>query len=95
MKELPIRRFTTVVDYLVEETIITKGGVAIGTYRPWSPPVEVAGGVAVMDDTARKAIEPDKTKVERGQIRKGLGDLPGEERKEVQWRPVPKPGKPK
>lgn len=59
---------------------------------------------ASMDDIAKKAIEPDKVKPDgRGQLRKGLGDLPGESHEPkptVQRdpsfghsRPAPKPGK--
>lgn len=87
MKELPIRRFTTVVGYLTEDTVITKDGSPIGVYRPlnkdtlsdtdlskiWEHLEEVP-----MDESVKKAIEPDKAQVKRGAIRKGLGDLPGE-----------------
>ena len=87
MKEVPLRRFITVVPYLTEPVSITRDGERLGMFYP-------DASRSTMDDTARKSIEKDQTKVERGQIRKGLGDLPGE-RKDAptpEFRPVPKPG---
>ena len=54
---------------------------------------------ASVDDTAKKAIEPDQTKVSRGKVTKGLGELPGEPKPTIErdpykdFRPVPKTGK--
>jgi hypothetical protein len=100
MKEVPLRRFTTVVSYLTEPVMVTKDGEAIGAFTPIDKVANIHKQAHemenTMDDTARKAIEPDKTKVERGQIRKGLGDLPGEAKdapKTPEFRPAPKPGK--
>ena len=94
MKEVPLRRFTTVVSYLTEAVYITKDGVPLGVFAPGTPDFLLKE--RTMDDTARKSIEKDQTKVERGQVRKGLGDLPGETKdapRTPEFRPAPKPGK--
>ena len=122
MKELPIRKFTTVVSYLNEPVTITKDGRAIGTFTPMyeavqtsqigtftmtnssATPDEVAQvqemwkGASV-DEPVKKAIEPDKAKVQRGRLTKGLGQLPGEDPDKTfdpsfgRSKPAPKPGK--
>lgn len=57
---------------------------------------------ASMDEPVKKAIEPDKVKVQDGKLRKGLGPLPGEKEARTllekpdsyhSWNPAPKPGK--
>lgn len=79
MKELPIRKFTTVVGYLTETVTITVDGRPIGTYTPiWKTEVK-----AHMDEPIRKAIEPEQVKQTDGRLSKGLGTLPGQ--------PAPKP----
>ena len=111
MKELPIRRFTTVVGYLSEEVIITKDGKPIGTFTPLkvftdkvdasvANILQVAKEATMPEEPVKKAIESDKTKVDNsGQLRKGLGNLPGEGPVHTDYgydrsfRPVPKPGK--
>lgn len=114
MKELPIRRFTTVVSYLTEPVSITKDGMAIGVFLPGDQYQKGQSELlmeqltvdrlemkeASMDNTAKKAIEPDRVKESRGKISKGLGDLPGEPKREAikdssfgHSRPAPKPGK--
>ena len=61
--------------------------------------------VASVDKPVVKAIEPERVKVDQGgTLRKGLGDLPGEDKPVVpgqgiaggawrEFRPAPKPGK--
>ena len=100
MKEVPLRRFTTVVSYLTQPVMVTKDGEPIGAFTPIAMVANIhkqAHEVEKnMDDTARKSIEKDQTKVERGQVRKGLGDLPGEAKdapRTPEFRPAPKPGK--
>lgn len=112
MKELPIRKFTTVVEFLTEPTTITNNGAAIGQFLPkvWLdkvPTIPVRdravgeGGVNV--DDVKKAIEPDKVKIQERpgkppELSKGLGDIPGMTRSDPtfgQSRPAPKPGKTK
>lgn len=104
MKEVPIRRFTTVVGYLSEPVTITKDGQALGVYRPIDTPaltepysqVRPMMKEAAVDEPVKKAIEPDKVKPKAdGTLRKGLGPLPGEEpdRTYRDFRPAPKPKK--
>lgn len=111
MKEVPIRRFTTVVNYLTEPVNITNNGETIGFYTPLSHLSAIAKDVPVIEsikeasvqDPVKKAIEIEKPRVDKtGQIRKGLGPLPGEptgeptldvDRTYREFRPVPKPGK--
>jgi hypothetical protein len=98
MKELPIRKFTTVVGYLTEEVTITMDGQPIGTYRPLSGGNGVTGMIDLGSDVSpktvneiRKAIEPDKVKRQPdGTLTKGLGEIPGT-KSSVEYRPVPKP----
>lgn len=49
---------------------------------------------AAVEEPIKKAIEPDKTREVKGQLRKGLGPLPGEEKSDNFGRPkpAPKPG---
>jgi len=81
MKELPIRKFTSVVGYLTEAVTITSNGRPIGTYTPTdSAAIEVIHlpKEATVEDV-KKAIETDRVSREpRGRLTKGLGDLPGE-----------------
>jgi len=44
-------------------------------------------------DEVKKAIEPDKTKVSRGRLSKGLGELPGDApKKDGEFKPKPSSG---
>jgi hypothetical protein len=91
MKTLPIRKFTTVVSYLTEAVAITNDGKVIGTFTP-------AQNGGHVEEPVKKAIEPDKAKEVGGQMRKGLGPLPGEAPTPTRpdpayqrFNPVPKP----
>ena len=107
MKEVPIRRLTTVIPYLTEKVVVTNAGQPIGTYTPFSAPIPVGDDVlpgilefyegSDMKEPVKKAIEPDAVKQQPdGRLSKGLGDLPGETAPEPKgvWsgKPVPKPG---
>lgn len=99
MKELPIRKFTTVVGFLTEPTTITNNGEAIGQFLPkvWldkvptiklgettvRPALDLTGYKEEPVDDVKKAIEPDKVKESKGRLTKGLGDIPGETEKRV------------
>jgi hypothetical protein len=85
MKELPIRKFTTVYEFLADDTIITKDGQPIGVYTPIDLWNRTAGALnkmvkeASMEEPIKKAIEADEVKsTPRGQLRKGLGEIPGD-----------------
>lgn len=77
-KDLPLRRFTTVAEYLAVPTTITRDGVPIGQFLPqaWldkvqpvsAPTLEYSGEIVAqkeihVDEQVKKAIEPDKPRV--------------------------------
>lgn len=105
MKELPIRKFTTVVGYLTEAVSITLDGRIIGVYHPTvtgytTEELKPHQPKEVPVDDINKAIEPDRVKESRGRLTKGLGDIPGQTEKRVdpqfgKSQPAPKPGKAK
>lgn len=108
MKNLPIRKFTTVVGYLTEAVAITIDGRVIGVYTPMerTPGQVIAGTIdlgpdvtEVTVDTVRKALEPEQVKVQpSGKLSKGLGTIPGQEpptdikQFRPTFNPAPKPG---
>lgn len=93
MKDLPIRKFTTVVGYLTEAVAITIDGKKVGVYTPLVRQAgEVIAGTIDLGpnvteatvDEIKKAIEPEQVKVvrpgtptEKPKLSKGLGDVPG------------------
>jgi len=93
MKKVPIRNFTTVVGYLTEPVLVTNGNETIGVFNPMS--LGQAQPMTLEDVTTkevRKAIEPDRVKVDQGKLTKGLGEIPGKKEDDPfkRFSPAPK-----
>lgn len=96
MKTIGLRSLYRVAPTLTEPVLVIHDRKTIGQFSP-IPPDDKIPVVKLLEGTMteqpiKKAIEPDKAKPDQGgQLRKGLGPLPGESRDPYrEFRPVPK-----
>lgn len=72
MKTVGLRSLYQVAPFLTEDVVVLHDRRIIGRYSPIPPTEEL-----IMEETIRKAIEPDQVKERRGRLTKGLGEVPG------------------
>lgn len=96
MKTIGLRTLYKEASHLTEEVLVLQDRRVIGSFKPFINDLEDVA----MDESAKKAIEPDNVKKEpRGRLSKGLGDLPGDPKPTIQrdpyveFKPAPKPGR--
>lgn len=107
MKTISLRSLAREAPMLTEAVLVTHDRRVVGRYTPNAFEADVAAWMQdpvfkaehdkakeelVTEQPIKKAIEPDKAKPDQGgQLRKGLGPLPGESRDPYkEFRPVPK-----
>lgn len=104
MKTIGLRSLYKLAPTITEDVLVTHDRRIIGQFTPLqevgpalvhrsieatSGPATYSYKEAVMDDTVKKAIEPDQVKENRGKLSKGLGEVPGDVKREVPQEPKP------
>jgi hypothetical protein len=111
MKIISLRKLARDAPDLTEAVLVLHNRRAIGQFTPMPsddqiPVIDVvakavksreeSGGTAMPEEPIRKELAKEAPKVDQsGQLRKGLGPLPGEDPNKSyrEFRPVPKPKK--
>lgn len=101
MKIVTLRTFSREAPDIDETVLVTHERRVIGQYTPVPKVLDIPtiSLEASMDESVKKAIEPEQVKERRGKLSKGLGELPGENHEPKptierdpykDFRPVPK-----